>query len=788
MEINDKTVTFLIKLQYKTKPGEEIYIYGDNKDFGNWISPSFKLNWSEGHVWQAIYSISKSIDYIKFKFVCHSKDYNIWEEGDNRLLSPKNIEYLPKSDDGKYILNCVWGYFKINFNIHYLLNSSSNMRIVGGIDALSNWKSPIKLKYDEKKILKAKDGNVIEGFWNITFLINSKNKKNYNFEYRYSVFDEDTKTTIWEREPNRHLNLLTEINDENSLNYKNNNDEYKLLTNSYLQILDVNFVADFIFNKMGEKNIYIGPYPQNKDDLISLSKSNINSILNVQSNGDLNYRQINLELLKNQSNELGIELNHYPINDFDSKDLLNKLKGAADLLNDLLKKGKIVYVHCTAGMSRAAATVIIYLVLYEDFNVETAKNFCKKYRPVICPNYDVINKVAKQYKPGSEMLEKINSDTNINNAWKKLREENDSPVRKEKKEDEYKLLRPVINKEDSIKDNKKLRKAKSKKKLKRLKSILKQSSLRKGSSHELGVKNGLTRSITFILDNDWDDRNIKRKESEKLRTRTKLNLEKKEIDKVKKNLWLELQKKNNETVKEKKFKKNKIKKVGGENDIKKTKQNIDVIKNKDVTKENTIKKKKILNNKPNRVSFSYDKNKIQNKISINNQQKTPLKSVKKNAIKKNNITLKNKEEDLVFSSMVKRLEKEELDSKKNNKKIIKENKIENKDENNNKKIIKDNKIEKKEQNKEINEKINNKDNNIINNDKNINNISKENENNNKINKQEEKENKKKNNIENKKDNKKEHKIEIKIENKKENNNIEKKIENKIKNNNLEKKI
>ena len=173
MEINNDYITFLIKLQYKTKPGEEIFIYGDNKDFGNWTSPKFKLNWSEGHIWQADYKIPKTITYIKYKFVCHSKDNNLWEEGDNRLLSPQNIEYLPKTDDGKYILNCVWGYFQLNFNIHYIVkNSTSNMRIVGGIDALTNWKKPIRLHYDEKKVITAKDGNQIEGFWTTTFLIN----------------------------------------------------------------------------------------------------------------------------------------------------------------------------------------------------------------------------------------------------------------------------------------------------------------------------------------------------------------------------------------------------------------------------------------------------------------------------------------------------------------------------------------------------------------------------------------------------------------------------------------
>lgn len=300
--------------------------------------------------------------------------------------------------------------------------------------------------------------------------MSSKNRNNYDFEYRYSSYDENTKSAIWEREPNRQIHILTEINNDNSYNYKNKPDEYKLLTNSYLQILDVNFVADFIFNKMGEKNIFIGPYPQNKNDLVLLSQNKINTILNVQSDGDLRYRQINLGNLRKEANSLGMELIHYPINDFDSNDLAHKLKGAGDLLNENIKKGKTVFVHCTAGMSRAAATVIIYLVLYEDFNVESAKNFCKKYRPVICPNYDVINRVARKYKPGSEMWQNNdNNNSNMNEMWKKLREDNIanlSPVKNnnngnKNKNDEYNLLRPLCS--EDKKTGKKVVKLKVKK-------------------------------------------------------------------------------------------------------------------------------------------------------------------------------------------------------------------------------------------------------------------------------------------------------------------------------------
>ena len=707
MEKNAESITFLIKLKYETKPGEEIYIYGDNNDFGNWSSPKFKLSWSKGHIWQAIYKLSKSVDYIKFKFVCHSKHYNIWEEGENRLLSPKNIEYLPKTEDGKYILNCVWEYFKINFNIHYILkNASSNMRIVGGIDALSNWNNPIKLEYDENKIIKAKDGNEIEGFWNITFLLNSKNKNNFDFQYRYSIFDENTKTALWEREPNRHIHILTEINNENFLNYQNNPDEYKLLTNSYLQILDVNFVADFIFNKMGDKNVFIGPYPQNKEDLISLSKNKINCILNVQSNEDLKYRQINLDLIKNLAKELNIELIHYPIKDFDSNDLLNKLKEGGDLLYDLLNKGKIVYVHCTAGMSRAAAIVIIYLVLYENFNVESAKKFCKKYRPVICPNYDVINKIAQKYRPGSEMLEKNNSNININDEWKKLRERHISPNKKTNK-DEYNLLRANSENKSDIK----FRKARSKKKQKKLKSILKQrsSSFRKDSCTELDAKSRLTRSVTFILDNGWEERIIKRKESETLLRRSKLSLDKKENEGIKKTLFFE-------NAKDNKFMKNKIKK--DDEDIKKkinkveikiNKQANDKINQEGINNRNNSKnnlktsKPKLIKKIMKRSVNSNNNNKIINNIKLQNFDKEEKINKSNNNIifnKYNQSKKENENNDIDYNNI-------KLNSIKNNNDEISINtiKIENKKENKNKIIIEKEKYKLDENKNENIEKI-----------------------------------------------------------------------------------
>ena len=447
-------ICFQIQIKYETKQGEGIYIYGDSPDFGNWRHPKFKLRWSEGHIWKANYQMPNSNNSIKFKFVCHSNNGDKWEEGENRLLSPQNLNGLEKTKDGKYILDCVWNHFKINFNIHYVpTNPNAYMQVVGAPDALANWQKtnekPVKMELQNNKEITAKDGNKITGFWTVTTLMRLSDKRNLDFEYRYSLFDPKSGTAIWEREPNRHVHFfLTQDEISTFDDPKISPDSCYLLTNSFLEILDVNFVANLVFNRMGDKKIYIGPYPQSEEDFKMIAKSGIDSILNVQSDKDLIFRQINHQLQLKQCKNLGITINRYPIEDFNQEDLFEKLKGAGDLLNKLIQQGKTVYVHCTAGMSRAAATVIIYLVLYENYTVEDATNFCKKHRPVICPNYGVINRIASIYKPGSEMKEGSMFNFTPSSYSSKIQKEIDKENVKEIKMNEDKSV-VITYKDDS---------------------------------------------------------------------------------------------------------------------------------------------------------------------------------------------------------------------------------------------------------------------------------------------------------------------------------------------------
>lgn len=168
------------------------------------------------------------------------------------------------------------------------------------------------------------------------------------------------------------------------------NNEAEYLLNNMITHLDINFVADLIFHKIGDYPIYIGPYPQNEQDIENISHQGITAVLNLQTDQDMIHRQVNWETNVQIYKKKRIEFVRFPIQDFNRKDLSQKLVEAANALNGLISKLHKVYVHCTAGMSRAAATVIAYLVINGDFTVIEAHDFVKSHRSIICPDIQAI--------------------------------------------------------------------------------------------------------------------------------------------------------------------------------------------------------------------------------------------------------------------------------------------------------------------------------------------------------------------------------------------------------------
>lgn len=73
---------------------------------------------------------------------------------------------------------------------------------------------------------------------------------------------------------------------------------------------------------------------------------------------------------------------------FDNTDqnLFPEIVDLVDFMHEKLQNKQKVLVHCTAGVSRSASVVILYLMVYYNLTYDEAYNYVKSKRPIIDPN------------------------------------------------------------------------------------------------------------------------------------------------------------------------------------------------------------------------------------------------------------------------------------------------------------------------------------------------------------------------------------------------------------------
>jgi len=161
---------------------------------------------------------------------------------------------------------------------------------------------------------------------------------------------------------------------------------------------DANFVGGLTFDEIGDTNVFIGPYPQIEEDTQAMMEAGITGVLNVQTQIDIDHRGTNWPLMCDYYKKRGITAVHFPIHDFNEQHLTERLFDAAQCLNNMVNnEGLKVYVHCTAGMGRAPASVVCYYILYKRVSCwqdpRAVDLFIKKYRKVSTPNLRAIGNV-----------------------------------------------------------------------------------------------------------------------------------------------------------------------------------------------------------------------------------------------------------------------------------------------------------------------------------------------------------------------------------------------------------
>jgi hypothetical protein len=147
---------------------------------------------------------------------------------------------------------------------------------------------------------------------------------------------------------------------------------------------DTQSLAMFFYSELSEiseiltDQLYLsGCGPVTNDNLESLGITAVVSALSEQEERRMMGDRVFPSTLKR----------HYVrLIDTDSSDIASHFDEAARFIQDEIRSGGRVLVHCAAGISRSAPLVLAYLMRHRDYDLRKAFNLVKSVRRVVRPN------------------------------------------------------------------------------------------------------------------------------------------------------------------------------------------------------------------------------------------------------------------------------------------------------------------------------------------------------------------------------------------------------------------
>jgi protein-tyrosine phosphatase len=106
-------------------------------------------------------------------------------------------------------------------------------------------------------------------------------------------------------------------------------------------------------------NLLIGSSLLDENQIGKLRSLGVTAILSLQSEEDVGKNGIQWE--EKAALAANLTFCNLPVNDFDKADLHRQLPGCVSALDVMLKAGHVVYLHCTAGVSRSPTVAAAYL-------------------------------------------------------------------------------------------------------------------------------------------------------------------------------------------------------------------------------------------------------------------------------------------------------------------------------------------------------------------------------------------------------------------------------------------
>ena len=127
-------------------------------------------------------------------------------------------------------------------------------------------------------------------------------------------------------------------------------------------------------------NLFVGTFPKGPVDIDRLRREGVTAVLNAQTDDDMAYTGVNWNRMESNYREAGVEYRRVPVGDFDKADLRRQLPKCVEVLDELLRAGHTVYVHCNMGINRSPSIVIAYLHWILGWDLDKATDHVMKCR------------------------------------------------------------------------------------------------------------------------------------------------------------------------------------------------------------------------------------------------------------------------------------------------------------------------------------------------------------------------------------------------------------------------
>lgn len=343
-------------------------VTGGPEPLGAW-EPHRALTMHRGPdgVWEATASLPRRFAY---RFLLLDADGHATPEAG--ITRQADLQAIRPGPDGVRQLDNHWEATTVRFVAEHPLPHGEHLAVVGGHARLGGWRAPQPMALAERR---APRRGGTRACWEALVPFTEPVGE---LAYRYVVQAEQPR---WEREPDRHV-AVPHVTDA---------------VNGIVEAVDSNIVTDLDLHRVLEA-VWVGPCLQAAGDVDALASAGITAVLNLQTDEDLRDRGVDLDRVDAELRPRGITLHRLPIRDFDEADLARQLPRAVATLRRLAEADHCVYVHCTAGMGRAPAVILAYLV-QQGYDLPQAQAVLRDQHPASAPNVDAVT-AATQTRDG----------------------------------------------------------------------------------------------------------------------------------------------------------------------------------------------------------------------------------------------------------------------------------------------------------------------------------------------------------------------------------------------------